>query len=153
MGLRSWRFRSTKLSASTTLDTKNKCSFKHVTANFLNPLLSAALLSSVNIVRSLRVEMLSCPVCVDVCAWEKKIKKGREGNNFSWVAEKNTLLQALVSALPCAACKSVFFCGWIFISKHFIKVPSSVFVQQCVVCVLLIVKPKIYFKCLAGKFK
>ena len=39
-GLRSWRFRSTKLSDSSALDTENKCSFKHVTANFLNPLLA-----------------------------------------------------------------------------------------------------------------
>jgi hypothetical protein len=44
------------------------------------------------------------------CVGENKfIKKGREGKKFSWVAEKNTLLQALVSALPSAACKSVFF--------------------------------------------
>ena len=35
--------------------------------------------------------------------------------NFSWGGEKNTLLQALVSALLVAACKSVFFCGWLFI--------------------------------------
>jgi hypothetical protein len=35
---------------------------------------------------------------------------------FSWVGEKNTLLQALVSALPCAACKSVFFCAVAFMA-------------------------------------
>jgi hypothetical protein len=28
-GLRSWRFRSTKLSATTELDTKHKCSINH----------------------------------------------------------------------------------------------------------------------------
>ena len=44
-GLRSWRFRSTKLSASNELDTKHKTSFNHLTANFLNPLLPDALLS------------------------------------------------------------------------------------------------------------
>jgi hypothetical protein len=42
------------------------------------------------------------------------LKKGRVEKILSWVGEKNTLLQALVSALPCAACKSVFFCALAF---------------------------------------
>ena len=36
------------------------------------------------------------------------------GKNSFWGGEKNTLLQALVSALLVAACKSVFFCALAF---------------------------------------
>lgn len=45
------------------------------------------------------------------------LKKGRVGKILFWVGEKNTLLQALVSALLRAACKSVFFCALAFTNQ------------------------------------
>jgi hypothetical protein len=123
VGLRSWRFRRTKLSASTALDTKNTCSIKHFTANFLNPLLADALLSARRCIVS-RLHTL-CPrrftldsqqlvFVVNPCVGKNKfVKKGRV--DF-WGGEKNTLLKALVATLPLAAFKSVFFlCVGIFI--------------------------------------
>lgn len=54
------------------------------------------------------------------CVGENQyINKVREGKKFSWVAEYYTLLQALVSALPSAACKSVFFCALPFLVQIF----------------------------------
>lgn len=54
---------------------------------------------------------LSNCFCVG-CGWRKNKtpKGGRKKLNFLWVAEKHTLLQALVCAWACAACKCVCFC-------------------------------------------
>gem|GEM_PF-4869625 len=43
--------------------------------------------------------------------------KGRKffKNNFIWVGEKHTLLQALVCAVACVACKCVCFCVSAFV--------------------------------------
>jgi len=50
------------------------------------------------------LEALSVRLRTRLVRWENNfIKKGREGKKFSWVAEKNTLLQVLITALPCVA--------------------------------------------------
>jgi hypothetical protein len=50
---------------------------------------------------------------VSPCGGEKKIKKLGWRKILLRGGRKNTLLQALVLALPCAACKSVFFVRWL----------------------------------------
>ena len=98
---RSWRFRNCKLSASTKLDTKHKTSFKHVSANFLNPLLADALLLFVSRWRSVCVKqkpliVLVCrglSVCVFLFFW-------REGNFLKTIlscVEKSILFLQLWS--------------------------------------------------------
>ncbi len=68
--------RSTKLSATTELDTKHKCSINHRTATFAKPLLAAAVLSlclwSVclisNMVKSLNIQLLLSSLHITILA-------------------------------------------------------------------------------------